>query len=117
MKATKRGAPGGLTSELRNQDNAMIQTLGLIAAIILPLWNIPLIVRIVKRKSSEDISLSWAAGVWTCLALMAPSGFQSEDRVWKVFNMVNIVLFSAVLITVFIFRKKPQSQRRNGRDF
>lgn len=86
----------------------MIQTLGLIAAVLLPLWNIPLIVRIIKRRSSEDISLHWALGVWVCLALMAPSGFQSQDPVWKVFNVMNITLFSAVVITVLIFRRKSQ---------
>lgn len=86
----------------------MIQLLGIIAAIALPLWNIPLILRIIKRESSDDISLAWVIGVWVCLVLMAPSGFQSKDPVWKVFNIVNIVLFSAVLITVLIYRKKKE---------
>ncbi len=84
----------------------MIQKIGLVAAIVLPLWNIPLIIRIVKRKSSNDISLLWAIGVWTCLILMAPSGFVSEDIVWKVFNIVNLILFSAVMITILIYHKR-----------
>ena len=84
----------------------LIEKIGVIAAVILPLWNIPLILRIMKRKSSEDISLPWAWGVWVCLALMAPSGFVSRDLVWRVFNAVNLVLFSAVLVTVVIFRKR-----------
>ena len=83
----------------------MVQSLGLVAAVILPLWNIPLILRIIKRKSSRDISLSWALGVWVCLVLMAPSGFVSKDLVWRVFNVVNFVLFSGVVATVLIFRK------------
>lgn len=86
----------------------MIEKIGLIAAIILPLWNLPLIVRIAKRKSSQDISIYWAVGVWVCFALMAPSGFMSEDLVWKVFNIVNLVFFSVVVIFVLIYRKaKP----------
>jgi hypothetical protein len=44
----------------------MMKTIALIAAIALPLFNIPLIVRIIKRKSSEDMSISWALGVWIC---------------------------------------------------
>ena len=83
----------------------MIQQIGLVAAVVLPLWNIPLIMRVIRRKSSRDISMSWAVGVWVCLALMAPSGLTSKDLVWKVFNCVNIVLFSAVVITVLIYRK------------
>jgi len=83
----------------------MMQKIALIAAVILPFWNIPLIIRIIKRRSSEDISIFWAVGVWTCFALMAPEGFRSEDIVWKTFNIVNFVLFTAVLVTVLIYRK------------
>lgn len=83
-----------------------IQITGMIAAIVLPLWNIPLIYRMVQRKSSADISLSWAFGVWICFLLMAPSGFTSEDKVWKVFNIVNFFLFSAVVFFVVFYRRK-----------
>jgi len=62
--------------------------------------------RIIKRQSSDDISISWAVGVWTCLALMAPSGFVSKDMVWRAFNIVNFFLFSGVLIFVLMYRKK-----------
>ena len=85
-----------------------MQKIALIAAIILPFWNIPLIVRIIKRKSSEDISIFWALGVWTCFALMAPSGFVSSDTVWRTFNIVNFILFSAVVIIVLAYRKRAR---------
>jgi uncharacterized protein with PQ loop repeat len=84
--------------------------MGLIAAIILPLWNIPLIVRIIKRRSSEDISLSWALGVWTCMVLMAPSGFMSDDIVWRIFNIMNLTLFSIVMLVVVLMRKKKRKE-------
>lgn len=83
----------------------MTQTIALVAAIILPLWNIPLILRIIKRRSSADISMLWAVGVWICLIFMAPSAFVSKDLVWRVFNVVNFILFTAVLIFVMIYRK------------
>lgn len=83
-----------------------IETLGLIAAVVLPFWNIPLIVRMIKRKSSRDISLWWALGVWVCLLLMAPSGFTSPDIVWRTFNIVNIVLFSVVVVVTLMYREK-----------
>lgn len=83
----------------------MIQKIALVAAIILPLWNIPLIIRIAKRKSSRDISIYWVLGVWVCLALMAPSGFVSKDIVWRVFNIMNFILFSFVVISVLAYRK------------
>lgn len=84
----------------------MVEKIALVAAIILPLWNIPLIVRIAKRKSSRDISIYWVVGVWTCFALMVPDGFVSEDLVWRTFNIVNFILFTVVLITVLVYRKE-----------
>lgn len=87
----------------------MFQVIGVIAATVLPLWNIPLIVRIIQRKSSEDISMHWAFGVWTCFLLMAPSGFISQDIVWRVFNIVNFILFTGVVVTVWVYRKKSNA--------
>ncbi|MBU1112805.1 MAG: hypothetical protein KKH93_02875 [Candidatus Omnitrophica bacterium] len=84
----------------------MIEKIALVAAVVLPLWNIPLIVRIIKRKSSRDISLYWALGVWTCFLFMAPSAFASKDPVWRVFNIVNLVLFTLVVIFVLAYRRK-----------
>lgn len=89
----------------------MIQKIALIAAIILPLWNIPLIVRIIKRKSSQDISVYWTIGVWTCFVLMAPAAFVSTDLVWKVFNIINLFLFSLVAIFVLVYRK-PKNDKK-----
>ena len=83
----------------------IIERIGLIASIVMPLWNIPLIVKIVQRRSSKDISISWAMGVWICAILMAPSGFTSKDMVWRCYNIVNLVLFTGVVIAVWRYRK------------
>jgi uncharacterized protein with PQ loop repeat len=82
-----------------------MEKIAFIAAIILPLWNIPLIVRIIQRKSSKDISIYWALGVWICFLLMAPEAFRSSDLVWRAFNIMNLILFTAVVIAVLIYRK------------
>ncbi len=81
-----------------------MEMIALIAAVVLPLWNIPLIVRIIKRKSSEDISIYWAMGVWVCFLLMAPQAFRSSDIVWRVFNIMNLILFTAVVICVWVYK-------------
>ena len=83
----------------------MIEKVAFIAAIVLPLWNIPLIVRVIKRKSSEDISTYWVMGVWICLLLMAPQALTSSDIVWRTFNIMNLILFTAVVIVVLAYRK------------
>ncbi|OGW75488.1 MAG: hypothetical protein A2Z72_04500 [Omnitrophica bacterium RBG_13_46_9] len=81
-----------------------MQKIAFLAAIVLPLWNIPLIVRVIKRRSSKDISVYWVLGVWTCFLLMAPEGFRSPDRVWRAFNIMNLILFTAVVIVVLTYR-------------
>jgi len=83
----------------------MLTKIALVSAIVLPLWNIPLIIKIIRRKSSKDISLAWALGVWVCLLGMFPAGIVSPDIVWKTFNIVNIVLFSGVVVTTLMFRE------------
>lgn len=86
----------------------MLHKIALIAAVILPLWDIPLIIRIIKRRSSQDISFYWVFGVWTCLVLMFPAGITSSDIVWKTFNIVNLILFSAVVLTAVLYRKQKE---------
>ena len=82
----------------------MVRLLGLVAAIAMPLWNIPLIVRIGQRKSSKDISVAWALGVFTCILLMLPSALVSPDRIFQVFALVNTILFGAVVVQIMRYR-------------
>jgi len=88
----------------------MIEKIALIAAIILPLWNIPLIARVIKRKSSRDISIYWVLGVWICFLLMAPAAFRSADVVWRAFNIMNLVLFSVVVFVVLAYRRVDKTE-------
>lgn len=83
---------------------SFIELLGLVAAVGLPLWNIPLLLKIRKRRSSRDISLTWAFGVWGCLLLMLPSGLSSPDPIYRAFTISNAILFTAVLFEVLRFR-------------
>lgn len=84
--------------------------LALIAAVVLPLWNIPLIVKMNKRRSSADLSRSWALGVWVCLLVMLPAAVTSPDIVFKTYSLVNIVLFSVVVFFVLKFREKGRKK-------
>ena len=82
-----------------------VEQMGLVASVSLPLWNIPLIIKIVKRRSSADISMSWVMGVWVCSLLMLPSGLLSKDIVLKTFSVVNILFFTGVMIAAVKYRK------------
>ena len=82
----------------------MVETVGMIAAVVLPLWNIPLILRIERRKSSKDMSVLWSVGVWVCLVLMLPAGLRSADPIFRIFTLVNLLLFSAVTLQVLRYR-------------
>ena len=83
----------------------LVEKLGLIAAVILPLWNIPMIIKIIKRKSSQDISLSWALGVWICFLFMFHNGLRSPDVIWRTFNIINMICFTGVVLVTLKYRK------------
>jgi hypothetical protein len=83
-----------------------LQYISAAAAVILPLFNIPLIVRIQQRRSSQDVSLTWAVGVWACFVIMLPSGLTSPDKVYRIFSVANITLFTGVLVQVLRFRNR-----------
>lgn len=82
----------------------MIRTLGLLAAVLMPFWNIPLILRIRRRRSSSDLSLGWALGVFACILLMLPAGLASPDRIFRLFSILNAVLFTGVAYHVVRYR-------------
>ena len=78
--------------------------LGILASFVLPLFNIPLILRIVKRKSSDDISVIWVVGVWICILFMTPAALTSTDIAFRVFGVMNIIFFTAVLFFTLKYR-------------
>lgn len=79
---------------------------GAVAGLILPFFNIPLILKICRNKSSRDISLIWVVGVWICIVGMLPQQIISPDLSFKLFGIVNFFLFSAVVVVVYWYRKK-----------
>ena len=81
--------------------------MGLVAGVAMPFWNIPLIMRIIKRKSSEDISLMWVFGIWGCIVVMLPASLISSDPVLRSFGITNAVLFSVVVGVVLRYRRPP----------
>ena len=78
--------------------------LGLAAACALPLWNLPLIWRIQRRRSSRDLGLAWAFGVWGCLLAMLQAGLISPDPIFRAFSVLNVVLFTGVVVQVLRYR-------------
>ncbi len=90
----------------------MLAKIALISAVLLPFFNIPLIVKMIKRKSSTDLSLFWAFGVWVCLIGMFPQSLRSTEIIWKIFIILNLIFFSAVVFCAVIFRKGSQPQEK-----
>lgn len=85
----------------------IFRLLGVAGAAVMPLFNIPLIIKIFRRKSCADISLVWMWGIWGCIVLMFPSTLTSTDPVLRVFGISNLVLFSCVVAVVSYFRCRP----------
>jgi uncharacterized protein with PQ loop repeat len=76
------------------------------AGAVLPLFNIPLIMRIVKRKSADDISLVWLFGVWICILLMSPAALTSKDFAFRAFGWMNVIFFSGVVLATVKYHHK-----------
>ena len=81
-----------------------LEQIGVLAGAALPLFNIPLIFKLLTRKSSKDYSLIWVIGCWVCAVLMFPAAITGDDIAFKVFCTVNIVLFSIVTFLVIKYR-------------
>ena len=82
-----------------------VEWLGLAAGVIMPCFNVPLILRMIRRKSSQDLSVTWALGVWSCIILMTPQALVSSDMAFKGFGIVNLFSFSGVVFLVLKYRK------------
>ena len=78
----------------------------------MPFFDIPLIWRVMQRRSSQDISLVWTFGIWICILGMLPSSLVSVDPILKAFSIVNTLLFSAVVVAVVWYHP---AVRKNSR--
>ena len=85
---------------------SLFEVLGLASAVLMPLWNIPLIRKILKRKSSDDISLAWVTGVEACVLGMLPSALVSNEPAFRVLGISNALFFTCVFIAVWIYRAR-----------
>lgn len=82
----------------------LLSYIGALAGFILPFFNIPLILRIIQRKSSDDISLVWVIGVWICILLMSPNALTSTDFAFRAFGWTNLFFFTGVLAVTIKYR-------------
>ena len=95
----------------------IIELVGTVSGVALPLFNIPLIMRLLQRKSSQDMSIVWAVGVWVCIVLMTPQGLRSSDVAFRLYSIVNIFFFSVVVFLVLKYRLlSKQRQVHSGEE-
>src|ERR1044071_8006933 len=90
----------------------MLETVGIVSGVLMPFFNIPLVLRILRRLSSEDISLVWVIGAWFCVMGMLPQSLRSPDPALQAFGIVNAVFFSGVLVTVLYFHPSINRSQR-----
>ena len=62
--------------------------------------------RLVKRKSADDISLVWLFGVWVCILLMSPAALTSPDIAFRAFGWTNVVFFTGVVFATVKYHHK-----------
>jgi len=83
-----------------------LEITAMVASTSMPLFNIPLIMRIIHRKSSDDLSLIWVFGVYACILAMFPYSLMQKDLVLKLFSISNTILFTGVVVATLWFRIK-----------
>src|SRR3990167_1528095 len=86
------------------EEKSWIEMVGLVASIVLPFFNIPLVVRMIRRKSSEDLSLVWVVGVFVCIVAVFPAAWISPDSTFKIFQTLNLLFFSVVTFFTIYYR-------------
>jgi uncharacterized protein with PQ loop repeat len=84
----------------------ILKIVGAFAGAVMPLFNIPLIMKIRERKSAKDISLAWAWGIWICIILQTPVALMSSEIAFKAFGISNIVFFTGVMYYVLKYHKQ-----------
>lgn len=83
----------------------LFENISTIAAAVLPLFDIPLILHIMKRRSSKDISVLWAVGLWVTSIALAPAGILNPNWASKLFNIVNVIMLTILVVVVWKYRK------------
>jgi uncharacterized protein with PQ loop repeat len=86
-----------------------LELCAMVASVLMPFFNIPLILRIINRHSSNDLSLLWVLGVYICMLLMLPYGILYGGVVLKAFSITNVIFFSIVVFVTMLFRGKKTS--------
>ena len=83
-----------------------IEKVALVAGVVLPFFNVPLIIRLWQRKRAEDLSVAWAVGVWICIVLMTPQALRSTDVAFRAYGVVNVLFFTVVAFQIVWYRRK-----------
>lgn len=91
------------------EGKSWIETVGLIASVILPFFNIPLIYRMIQRKSSADLSLIWVVGVFVCIVAVFPAAWRSPDSTFKIFETLNVLFFGVVTFFTIYYRTRGKN--------
>lgn len=78
----------------------MLETIAEISTSLISLFNIPFIMNIKKRKSSCDISLTWAAGIWICSVLMFVASIVSGNSIFQIIAVVNLAIFTVTALYI-----------------
>ncbi len=84
----------------------MFEYLGAIGGIILIASYLPQIVKLVRTKSSEDISMLFIGCIMLAAACLTLYAYHIEDLLFTVLNTMSALTAGIVLALTFHYRKK-----------
>ena len=87
-------------------DDSMIRVVGIVAGIFTAISLLPQLVKIIKNKKAEDISLVYLLTLFCGLALWIWYGFLRKDAPIIITNATSIVLNLLILILGLKYKHK-----------
>lgn len=85
---------------------SLVTIVGISASVLTSISSIPQLLKLIKEKKAEDISLKMFLVLLTGLGLWIYYGSLKKDWILIIANSFSFVLNLAVIILAFIFKKK-----------
>lgn len=88
--------------------------LGYICSMIVPVFHIPLIMKLVRKKSSQEWSLLSVIGFWIATLGIQPWALMTDDRALTILNTLSLMFISVELVLVIKYRRNVPPKLPQG---
>ncbi len=83
-----------------------IKDLGTASSMVVPLFHIPLILKLYKKKSSQEWSVISVCGFWISTLGIQPWAMMTSDKALTILNSLSLLFISVEVVLVLRYRMK-----------